>query len=174
MNDERETPLSPIGRVHIIGPSGSGKSTIARRLSRLINAPVQSLDKIAYADAHAGGYRQARSRGDRIKEVRSYCSGERWIAEGAYFQWLGGSFKHADIIIVLKVPADIRDRNLVNRHADNEDPEVLSRLRRASQEFDALLDSRIKSFLRPYQSKVKVFSSPRKVFKYFRRLPLGS
>ncbi|WP_432824056.1 hypothetical protein [Stenotrophomonas indicatrix] len=132
------------------------------------------MDKIAYADAHLGGYRQIRSREERIAMVRSYYSGESWIAEGAYFQWLGGSFKYADLIIVLRVPADIRERNLGNRHAGNEDPEVLSRLCRASHEFDALLDSRVETFLRPYQSKVKVFSSPRRVFKYFRRLPSGS
>lgn len=160
-------------RIHIIGPAGSGKTELAARLSKLFGHPTLNLDCLAYTDAISGTFEQPRSRTERLASVENYSKLEYWIAEGAYFSWLGKSFKHAEIIVRLNPPSHIRAHNLRRRHSSFNNNEVntrLSHLLEQNSSFDALFNQRISGFLQPFNDKLKTFTGPGKAYKFFARL----
>lgn len=160
-------------RIHIIGPSGSGKTELATRLSNLLGYPTFNLDHLAYADASEGNFKNPRSRAERLSAVEDYSKLPSWIAEGAYFSWVGRSFKNADIIVLLRPPCHIREHNLRKRHlslSKNEENIRLNYLLEQNSSFDKLYDERIAGFIQLYHDKLKEFTGSGKAYKFFVRI----
>lgn len=160
-------------RIHIIGPAGSGKTELATRLSSLLCYPAFSLDHLAYTDAAEGTFEKPKSRTERLSAVGGYSELPCWITEGAYFSWVGKSFKKADIILFLNPPLHIRANNLRQRHptlSNNEANTRLSYLLEQTSSFDTLYDKRISGFLQPFHDKLRKFTGPGKAYKFLARL----
>lgn len=151
-------------RIHILGGPGSGKTSLASRLVQALGSESIALDEIAYEDLL---FTIPRTRSCRIELVRDYVGRDSWVAEGVYFSWVGQSFKHADRIVVLKLPKSEREINIRSKLNDrfpegavNELYEAqLARLLKSNEEYDNLFRLRIHGFIAPHAAKTDICNS---------------
>jgi len=103
-----------IKRVHILGDPGSGKTWLARHLAELLSAPICDLDDLFW-DHEIGRYGTRATPETRDRQLKQILEQPRWIVEGVYHQWVQDSFRHADMIIVLKPSVFLRDWHILRR-----------------------------------------------------------
>jgi adenylate kinase family enzyme len=84
-------------RIHIIGSTGSGKTHVACLLSGRLGIPRFDLDDLFW-DRSASAYGVRASGEVRDRRLAEIVSGDAWIIEGVYHQWLGPSFDRAHVI----------------------------------------------------------------------------
>lgn len=102
-------------RIHIIGSVGSGKTTLARILSEKYDIPYYELDNVVWERHESGDIRRTDS--DRDWYLNQIVNTNRWIIEGASLHdWVGNSFKNADIIIFLDTPYYVRVFRIIKRY----------------------------------------------------------
>jgi len=144
-------------KIHIIGGPGSGKTTLAKRFSRDLKCDTQHLDKIAYID---GDFDLPSSRAHRLNMVSQYTKNNNWVAEGVFFSWVGSSFKHSDLIVILDIDKDTRCENILSKLKNRaglsnaQHTKHRERLLRSNELFDELLETRIRGFLKKFDHKV--------------------
>ena len=103
-----------VRRIHIIGSTGSGKTRVACLLSRRLSIPTFDLDDLFW-DRSASTY-GVRTTGDlRDRKLAEIVTGDAWIIEGVYHQWLGPSFDRAHVILALTPSVWIRDARVIRR-----------------------------------------------------------
>jgi adenylate kinase family enzyme len=94
--------------------NGSGKTHVACLLSRRLRIPTFDLDDLFW-DRSASTY-GIRATGDlRDRKLAEIVTGEAWIIEGVYHQWLGPSFDRAQVILALTPPVWVRDVRVIRR-----------------------------------------------------------
>ena len=101
-------------RIHIIGGPGSGKSYAAAKLADRLGVPACDLDNLFWDNA-AARYGVRSDAGERDRKLAAVVSGDGWIIEGVYYQWLGPSFDAADFIFALTPPIWIRHWRVIRR-----------------------------------------------------------
>jgi adenylate kinase family enzyme len=77
-------------RIHIIGGPGSGKSYAAAKLAERLGVPACDLDNLFWDNA-ASCYGVRADAVERDRKLAAVVSGDGWIVEGVYYQWLGPS-----------------------------------------------------------------------------------
>lgn len=101
-------------KIHIIGGPGSGKTWLAEYLSAEFSVSAYDLDELFW-DLTANRYGIRNMSEKRDAELRAIISRESWIVEGVYYAWLMQSFHDADLIVVLKTSALLRDVRIIRR-----------------------------------------------------------
>lgn len=101
-------------RIHIIGGPGSGKSYAAAKLAERFGVPACDLDNLFWDNA-ASRYGVRSDAEERDRKLAAVVSGDGWIIEGVYYQWLGPSFDAADFIVALTPPIRIRHWRVIRR-----------------------------------------------------------
>ena len=101
-------------RIHIIGGPGSGKSYAAAKLAERFGVPACDLDDLFWDNA-AQRYDVRADPAERDRKLAAVVSGDGWIIEGVYYQWLGPSFDAADYIFALTPPIWIRHWRVIRR-----------------------------------------------------------
>lgn len=119
-------------RVHIIGGPGSGKSYLAAKLAEYFGVPAYDLDHL-YWDQAALNYGTRADPEERNRQLARIVSGNGWIVEGVYYEWLAPGFMVADIIIALVPSMWIRHRRVIRRF-------ILRRLGRIPAKHESLAD----------------------------------
>jgi adenylate kinase family enzyme len=103
-----------VRRIHIIGSTGSGKTRVASLLSHRLSIPTFDLDDLFW-DRSASTY-GVRTTGDRRdRKLAEIVTGDAWIIEGVYHQWLGPSFDRAQVILALTPSVWVRDARVIRR-----------------------------------------------------------
>ncbi|QHE51559.1 AAA family ATPase [Pontibacillus sp. HMF3514] len=102
-----------INKIHIIGSVGSGKTTLARNLSSQLRIPHYELDNVVWMRSENGDIR--RTEQERDNYLSSIVQSKRWIIEGVHHNWVGESFREADLIIFLDTPYSIRNYRIIKR-----------------------------------------------------------
>lgn len=101
-------------RIHIIGGPGSGKTYIAAKLAEHFGIPAYGLDDLFW-DSSTPTYGIRTDASERDRKLAAIISGEGWIIEGVYYQWLAPSFDTADFIIALTPSVWVRHWRVVRR-----------------------------------------------------------
>ena len=101
-------------RIHIIGGPGSGKSYVAAKLAVRFAVPACDLDNLFWDNA-TSRYGIRADPAERDRKLAAVVSGDGWISEGVYYEWLGPSFDAADYIIALTPPIWIRHWRVIKR-----------------------------------------------------------
>lgn len=98
-------------RILILGNSGSGKTTMAQALSRELDAPVLSLDAIAWGDAA-----QRRPLEESNRELLAFIqTHDRWIIEGCYGELIECALPFCDELRFLNPGVDVCIANCQSR-----------------------------------------------------------
>jgi adenylate kinase family enzyme len=118
--------------IHILGGPGSGKSYAAAKLAAHFDVPACDLDELFW-DSRAPGYGVRADSAARDRQLADIISRDGWIIEGVYYQWLGPSFKAADLIIVMTPSIWIRHWRVIRRF-------ILRRLGRIPSKHETLAD----------------------------------
>ena len=87
----------------------SGKTVSAREVGRRFGVEVHSLDHLFW-DRDAEGYGTKADERKRDEELARIAAGEGWVVEGVYYQWLGPSFRRAEVIVIMTTPRRVRPR----------------------------------------------------------------
>jgi adenylate kinase family enzyme len=103
-----------IRRIHILGSTGSGKTHLSSLLAQRLNIPAFDLDDLFW-DRSATTYGIRTPAETRDCKLSQIVSGESWIIEGAYYQWVGPSFDRADIILAMMPSVWVRDGRIIRR-----------------------------------------------------------
>ena len=85
-------------RIAVIGLPGSGKSTFAAKLGKILNIPIQHLDR------HVFDGRKKRDKQEFLSIKESLVNEESWIIEGCSFSTLEMRFARAGTIIYFHLP----------------------------------------------------------------------
>jgi len=101
-------------RIHIIGGPGSGKSYIAGKLAERFGILAHDLDDLFW-DSTTSRYGVRTDASERDRKLAAIVSGDGWIIEGVYFQWLAPSFDAADFIVALTPSIWLRHWRVVRR-----------------------------------------------------------
>lgn len=101
-----------VRRVHVTGGQGSGKTTLARRLGRLLGAPMYELDLVEW-DRETG---EERPREDKLARVREISARPAWVTEGTMLGWSDPLLRAADRIVWLDVPWRVALWRMLRRH----------------------------------------------------------
>jgi adenylate kinase family enzyme len=101
-------------RIHIIGGPGSGKTYVAAKLAVRFGVPAYNLDDIFW-DSTAPRYGVRADVSERDRKLAAIVSGDGWIIEGVYYQWLAPSFDVADVIVALTPSVWVRHWRVVGR-----------------------------------------------------------
>jgi adenylate kinase family enzyme len=101
-------------RIHIIGSVGSGKTTLAKELSSKLNIPFYELDNVVWKRHKSGDIR--RTEEEREEYLNTIIQSENWIIEGVHNEdWVGNSFRNAELIIFLDTNYSIRTYRIIKR-----------------------------------------------------------
>ena len=94
-----ETNPSIGRRVLVIGMAGSGKSTLSRALSAKTGLPLIQLDvhywKPGWVEPSEDEWRE---------KQRTLLAGDRWIADGNYYETVDVPLGRADTVVLLETP----------------------------------------------------------------------
>ena len=106
-------------RIHITGGAASGKTWLADRIGLELGVEPVHLD-LEVVDFESRN-KSHKSRMMKPVEARRELIGaivarERWVTEGAYFDWAEPLYPAADLIIHLEVPWRIASYRIIARH----------------------------------------------------------
>lgn len=97
-------------RILIYGVTGSGKSTLALRVSEALQLPYHSVDDLTF-EANWKPVPTERQR----EIIGAIVSGESWILDSAYGQWLDVVLPRAQLIVGLDYPTAFVFARLLRR-----------------------------------------------------------
>lgn len=91
-------------KVRLIGGIGSGKTYLAKKLVQEFGLEYCSLDECCWNNSL--GYGVKRSSEERDTILGRVLRNPNWVIEGVYYDsWVAPTFKQADHVICLQVPA---------------------------------------------------------------------
>ncbi|PFH88594.1 shikimate kinase [Bacillus sp. AFS088145] len=103
-------------KIHIIGSVGSGKTTLARQMSTKLNIPYYELDNVVWKRQKVHEDIR-RSEQERECYLDTLIRSDTWIIEGVHNEeWVGNSFKNADLIIFLDTRYSVRTYRIIKRY----------------------------------------------------------
>ncbi|KQL32727.1 DNA topology modulation protein FlaR [Bacillus sp. FJAT-25509] len=103
-------------KIHIIGSVGSGKTTLARQMSKKLNIPYYELDNVVWK-RQKGHKDIRRSKQERECYLNTLIRTDTWIIEGVHNEdWVGNSFKNAELIIFLDTSYSVRTYRIIKRY----------------------------------------------------------
>ncbi|GAA1613722.1 DNA topology modulation protein [Nonomuraea maheshkhaliensis] len=88
-----------MNRVAIVGSGGSGKSHVARKLGRLLNAPVTHLDAVYYDDEWTPLPKEKFEAAQRELVAKP-----RWVIDGNHNSSLAIRLQACDTVVMMDVP----------------------------------------------------------------------
>lgn len=102
-------------KIHIIGSVGCGKTTLARQMSKKLNIPYYELDNVVWK--RQKGHDIRRSEQERECYLNTLIRLDTWIIEGVHNEeWVGNSFKNAELIIFLDTSYSVRTYRIIKRY----------------------------------------------------------
>lgn len=86
----------------------------AREVARRFGVQAYALDNLFWDNAadRYGTKAEARVRDEELARI---VAGEGWVIEGVYYQWVGPSFRRAEVIVVMTTPRRVRQWRVVRR-----------------------------------------------------------
>jgi hypothetical protein len=100
-------------RIHVLGGEATGKTTLAREIGRRLEAPVHSLDAVAWIvlgesefqvfdpDYQPSAKVAPRPVAERIRILRELAAAPSWVTEGKHLGWTSELLEEADLIVFL-------------------------------------------------------------------------
>jgi adenylate kinase family enzyme len=104
--------LNQVNRVLVYGVTGSGKTTLAAQISERTLLPWHSVDDLTWEP----GWVQVPPEEQR-RRIEAICSGDRWIIDTAYGQWMDVPLARVDLIVALDYPRWLSLARLLRRSA---------------------------------------------------------
>jgi adenylate kinase family enzyme len=101
-------------RVLLYGVTGSGKSTLAVDLGKRTALPVHLVDELTWERGWVAVDPDIQRL--RIEEI---CSGERWVLDTAYSQWIEVVFARAETVVALDCRIEQRSWSNAPRRGDS-------------------------------------------------------
>lgn len=103
-------PLGGARKVMLYGVTGSGKTTAAARISEATGIGWTSVDDLTWEP----GWVSVDS-GEQRRRIAEICSGEAWLLDTAYGEWLDVPLAHVELVIALDYPRWFSLQRLVRR-----------------------------------------------------------
>ncbi len=144
-------------RIIILGNSGSGKSTLAREIKRRREAPVLSLDDVAFASEAV-----RRPVEESLAEVRTFIrQHSSWVVEGCYASLIGGILDEAETLVFLNPGVEQCVQNCLSRPWE---PDKFASLEDQNRYLEPLI-----AWVREYESRTDEFGlqNHRELFERF-------
>lgn len=99
-------------RIHVTGAPGAGVTTLGRALSDVLAIPNHDTDDYYWLPTHPP-YRTPRKVADRLRLMREMFAGRaEWVLSGSLDPWGTPIVEHADLIVFLHTPTEVRMRRL--------------------------------------------------------------
>ena len=101
-----------IRRVHITGGPGGGKTTLPKQIAASLNSPCYELDAITLRPSNRPG----KPFSEMANEALRIAESDRWVSDGAFFDWTEPLFRHADLVVWLDLPWRVASYRILSRH----------------------------------------------------------
>lgn len=103
-------------KIYIVGSVSSGKSTLAKKLSKTLKIPYQSLDEVVHVPDKSNPWgNRKRKVEERDNLFYSVINQKDWIIEDTGRPCFEDGLKGADTIILLEISKKIRNYRIIKR-----------------------------------------------------------
>jgi adenylate kinase family enzyme len=99
-------------RILIYGVTGSGKTTLAAQIAERTGLPWHSVDDLTWEPGWVGVPLD-----EQRRRIEAICSGDRWILDTAYGDWMDLLMARVDLIVALDYPRWLSLARLLRRSA---------------------------------------------------------
>ena len=97
-------------RILVYGVTGAGKTTLAAKLAVVTGRPWHSVDDLTWEPGWV-----TVPVAEQRQRIEAICSGDRWILDTAYGQWLEVPLARAELIVGLDYSRSVSLARLVRR-----------------------------------------------------------
>lgn len=105
-------------RIHITGASGAGTTTLGRALSTALGCPHFDTDDYYWAPTRPRFRAKRPIEERRALLLRDVAPHRSWVLSGSLVSWGGPLVPLFDLVVYLRVPADVRLRRLRAREEE--------------------------------------------------------
>lgn len=166
-------------KIYIVGPVSSGKSTLARKLSKTLSIPYQSLDEVVHIPDKSNLWGNIKRQvEERDKLFHSVIQQPNWIIEDVGRSCFEEGLNEADEIVLLEVSSKIRNCRIIKRWIKqrlgiekciyNPRYEMLKCMLKWSRNYDLGKD-KLKDRISPYKDKVSTLSNNKDINTFLER-----
>lgn len=101
-------------KIFVFGATGSGKTTFAKELSKKLNIPFYTTDKLIYKGK---SWDKKYTEKQRDKKLLDIAKKKKWIIEGVHRgDWILPAFRKANFVIILSLPRYILLKRTIFRY----------------------------------------------------------